>query len=353
MSDPTLTSAGRPSPLLELIKARLREFYREPGIVFWVFGFPLLMAVGLGVAFRSRPAEVPRVAVVTREPSAPLARALLSSERVRAELLAEPAARRALARAKVDVVVSLDGPAPTFLFDPGQEKSPLARLYVDDVLQAAAGRVDPLRPEEQIVSEPGARYVDYLIPGLIGMNLMGSSMWGIGYNLVVARKRRLLRRYAVTPMRRAHFLLSYFFSRLVFLTLEVSLLVAFGAALFGTRVQGSALSLAVVAVFGAASFAGISLIIGARLENTETANGWMNLVQLPMWVLSGIFFSYERFPEPLHRFIELLPLTALINALRGVYNDGSGVLDLGAPLLVLGAWGVAGFLVALRSFRWQ
>lgn len=341
------------SPQTELIKARLREFYREPGIVFWVFGFPLLMAMGLGLAFRSRTPELPIVGVVV-EGGAPadLQRALEASQRIRVVHLEKERSARALSHAEVDVVVTLSERPPEYRFDPMQEKSPVARLVVDDVLEEAAGRKDAFVATAVTTSEPGSRYIDFLIPGLLGLNLMGSSMWGIGYNLVLARKRRLLRRYAVTPMRRSHFLLSYFFARLLFLTLELSTLVAFGALVFGTRVYGSLPVLALVAVLGAGSFAGISLLIGARVENTETANGWMNLVQLPMWVLSGAFFSYERFPEFLHLPVELLPLTALINALRSVYS-GADLAALGFPCAVLLAWGAVGFWIAQRSFRWQ
>ncbi len=347
-------------PQRELIKARLREFYREPGIVFWVFGFPLLMAMGLGLAFRSRSPELPIVGVVmaggaSTEPSqtqATLRRALDESPRIRVVPLLEERSARALSHAEVDVVVTLGEGPPTYRFDPMQEKSPVARLVVDDVLEEASGRKDAFSAKLVTTSEPGSRYIDFLIPGLLGLNLMGSSMWGIGYNLVLVRKRRLLRRYAVTPMRRSHFLLSYFFARLLFLTLELSTLVAFGALVFGTRVYGNLLVLGLVSVLGAASFAGISLLIGARVENTETANGWMNLVQLPMWVLSGAFFSYERFPEFLHLPVELLPLTALINALRSVYS-GANLAALGFPSLVLLAWGAVGFWIAQRTFRWQ
>lgn len=340
------------SPQLELIKMRLREFWREPGIIFWVFAFPLLMAFGLGVAFRSKPPERPRVAVVADGKLAFTA-ALLASPRIAAELKDEASALRDLARAKTDVVVKLDEGGPTYVFDSTQEKGPGARLLVDDVLQRAAGRLDAVRTREVTASEPGSRYIDFLLPGLIGMNLMGSSMWGVGYNLVVARKRRLLRRFAVTPMRRPQFLMSYFYARSMFLLVELGLLVLFGRLAFGVTIRGSLFSLILMSFVGAASFAGISLLIGARVENTESANGWMNLVQLPMWVLSGAFFSYERFPDWMHLPIRALPLTALNDALRAIYNDGSSLTATWPQLAVMSAWGLVGFLIALRTFRWQ
>ncbi len=348
MSDQT------PSPLSELLKARLREFVREPGYVFWVFGFPLLMAIGLGLAFRSKAPEPPRVAV-TRDVAAETRATLAKTERLSVTELPRSEAERALARTKVDLVVDQLEPAMPVVFklDSTQDRGLLARAVTSEVLQAAAGRTDPLPISEQQVSEKGSRYVDFLVPGLIGLNLMGSSMWGIGFNLVLARKRKLLRRYAVTPMRRSHFLLSYFFSRSMFLVLELSVLIGFGRLAFGTEIQGSLPGLLVASVLGAAAFAAIGFLIGARLSSTEVAGGWMNFVQLPMWLLSGSFFSYERFPEWLQLPIKLLPLTAANDALRRVYNEAAGLSGITFELGVLLAWSVIGFGVAVKVFRWQ
>jgi ABC-type multidrug transport system permease subunit len=339
-------------PLAELVKARLREFLREPGYVFWVFGFPLLLAAGLGIAFRDRPPEAPRVAVVAEADPARTA-ALFADRALIAERLPRAEAERALARTKVDILVDPEPSGIVLRFDPAQERSRLARAVVKDTLERAAGRRDRLPMKESTVSEAGSRYVDFLLPGLIGLNLMGSSMWGIGFNLVLARKRRLLRRYAVTPMRHHHFLLAYFFSRAIFLALELGMLVGFGKLVFGTVIRGNPLDVLVLGAVGAASFAGISLVVGARLDNTEVANGWMNFVMLPMWILSGSFFSYERFPAWLRFPIRLLPLTAVNDALRAVYNDGASLLGVGFELAVLAAWGIVGFGVALKTFRWQ
>jgi ABC-2 type transport system permease protein len=343
-----------PNPLKELVKARIREFVREPGYVFWVFGFPLLMAIGLGLAFRSKAPEPPHIAV-TEAVSPETTLALTKSPRLHAQQLTRPEAERQLARTKVDLIV--DQPAPhgnlVFKLDSAQEKSLLARAVTEDVLQRAAGRQDRLEIDEHRVSEKGSRYVDFLLPGLIGMNLMGSSMWGIGFNLVLARKRKLLRRYAVTPMRRSHFLLSYFCSRSLFLVLELAVLIGFGRLVFGTQVQGSLPGLLIASTLGAAAFAAIGFLIGARLTSTEVAGGWMNFVQLPMWLLSGSFFSYERFPEWLQLPIRCLPLTAVNDALRRVFNEGGGLASIGFELVVLTVWSVLGFGIAIKVFRWQ
>ncbi len=344
----------RLSPLAELTKARLREFLREKGMLFWTFGFPLVMTIGLGLAFRNKPPDRPRVAVVATAGARPeLVRGLTHDEALQATLLRREEALRGLARSRFDILVELGPREPTYRFDPMQPSSRLARALTDDSLQRAAGRKDALTPTDAPQSAPGTRYVDFLIPGLLGMNVMSNSLWSIGYSLVLARKRKLLRRYAVTPMRRSHFLLSYFLARCVFLVAELGVLIGFSYLAFGVRIQGSYLAIALTAAIGAASFAGLGLIVGGRVENTETAQGWINFAQLPMWVLSGLFFSSETFPDALQPFIQALPLTAIIDALRLVFNEGATLAEIAGELGILAAWGVVGFAIAGRGFRWQ
>jgi ABC-type multidrug transport system permease subunit len=357
MSPSAPASSERYHPLLELTKARLREFFREPGMIFWVFGFPIVMAVGLGLAFRSQPPEKPAVAVLAPEGAASAAagsaRALLASAVLAAVSTTEEDALRGLARTRYSLVVDLRGGEPVYRYDAVSSSARLARALTDAELQRAAGRQDVLSPRDEPQTLPGTRYIDFLLPGLIGLNIMGSSVWGVGYSLVVARKRKLLRRFAVTAMRRSHYLLSYFFSRLVFLGLELGVLVAFGALAFGTVMQGSIVGLLLGALIGAAAFAGLGLLIGARVDNTEVATGWMNFIQLPMWVLSGAYFTNERFPEWMQPFIQALPLTALVDALRLTYNEGATLGRILPELGILAAWALVSFVVSVRTFRWQ
>ncbi|MCG8554867.1 MAG: ABC transporter permease [Proteobacteria bacterium] len=345
------------SPLLELTWTRLREFFREKGAVFWVFVFPLLMAVGLGLAFRDRAPDRPSIALVAQDSgdaTERLAQALMDSDKLETQRVDRATAERGLARARFDAAVIFQpGKEPLIRADPMQQKAPFATTIIENVLQGAAGRRDVIGVRNESVRRHGARYIDFLIPGLIGMNLMGSSMWAVGYSLVVARKRRLLRRYAVTPMSRVQFLLSYLLSRTVFLVVELAVLLAFADLVFDARLRGGIVAFAILSVLGASAFAAISLVIGARLDNTESANGWMNFVQLPMWVLSGVFFSYERFPEWLHLPIQVLPLTAIVDALRAVFNDGASLVAVAFPTCVLVAWTLLGVAVAQRTFRWQ
>jgi len=340
------------SALFELTLARFRGFFREPSAVFWAFGFPLLLSVALGVAFRNRPPEPVRVAV-EQAPGAERTLAELSgASDVRASVEDAAAARRDLRVGKVALVVR-PGEPRTYRYDETRPESRLARLLVDDRLERAEGRVDVARVADEHVTEPGARYIDFLIPGLIGVNLMSSGMWGIGYLIVEMRTKKLVKRMLATPMRRRDFLLSFILMRLLFVFVETPFLIGFGWIAFGVRVTGSLALLSAVAVLGALSFAGLGLLVASRAQNTQTVGGLMNLVMMPMFVCSGVFFSTANFPDALQPWIRALPLTALNDSLRAVIDEGAGVRAIAAPLLVLAAWGVAAFVAALRLFRWE
>jgi ABC-2 type transport system permease protein len=349
-------------PLLELTLARMREFWRQPEAVFWVFVFPVLLAFALGIAFRNTAPDKTQIAVEnTAADAGEIAAWISRTPELDPILLSPDEAAKALRTGKVALVVrsgnqeSGQNSTPVFdyRFDPTRPESRVARLAVDDALQRGAGRADVATARDQNFSEPGARYIDFLIPGLIGLNLMGSGMWGLGFAIVQARTQKLLKRLAATPMRRWHFLLSFMLSRLVFLVLEVAAILGFAYFVFNVKVYGSLLSVILIALLGSMSFAGIGLLVAARTRTIEGASGLMNLVMLPMWLLSGSFFSAARFPEFLQPFIKALPLTALNDALRAVMNDGAGIAAVAASLGILLAWGLISFIVALRIFRWQ
>jgi ABC-type multidrug transport system permease subunit len=341
-------------PLIELTLARIKEFLREKEAVFWVFVFPVLLALALGIAFRSSGPEKLPVAIESGAPDH-LIRALSENPELQVDVLDESGAARALRTGKVAVVVRAgSGDASyDFRFDPTRPESKTARLAVDDALQRALGRKDIVQVRDETVTEPGARYIDFLVPGLVGMNLMGSGLWGLGFVVVQARTRKLLKRLAATPMRRSHFLLSFMFSRLAFLVMEVLAVVGFAWLVFGVSVHGSIIDLAIVSLIGAMAFAGIGLLVAARPKTIEGVSGLMNLVMLPMWLLSGTFFSSERFPQFLQPFIKALPLTALNDSLRSVMNDGASLSASWPAIAIMALWGVVSFLLALRLFRWQ
>jgi ABC-2 type transport system permease protein len=339
-------------PLNELLLARVREFVREPEALFWVYGFPLLLAVGLGIAFRNQPAEKVYVDVQQSGTAATVAQVLRRSPGMVVETHSADECRNRLRLGKSSLVVMSDG-ATTFLFDPTRSESVLARQRVDDLLQRAAGRQDPIATRDEHLTEPGARYIDFLVPGLLGMNLMGSGMWGVGFVIVDMRVRKLLKRFVATPMKRADFLWSMMGSRLVFMIPELVVVLGAGALFFGIMIKGNIFAILALGLLGAVSFSGLGLLVASRAQRIETVSGLMNLVQLPMWLLSGIFFSADRFPAVLQPFIQSLPLTQLNNALRAVILEGASLQSQALGLAILAAWGGVSFVCALRWFRWS
>jgi ABC-2 type transport system permease protein len=347
---------GRWSAFTHLVTVRMKELKREPEVIFWVFGFPLLLALGLGIAFRNKPADVTSIAVV-RGPGTqditPLIERSPQKSSIRAEVLDKPQALKGFRLGKYDLVVESDGKGGfQYLYDPARPESVLSRAEVDDALQISAGRKNPLPTSAVISNEPGSRYIDFLIPGLIGMNLMNSGMWSIGFALVDMRQRKLLKRYVATPMRRSDFLLALAGGRLVLMVAEVGLLLGFGALVFHIRVMGSLLSILLLSAIGAVGFAGLGLLTASRAQKIESVSGLINLIMMPMWIFSGVFFSYERFPAAIHPFIKALPLTALNDALRATILEGAPLTTQAARLLVLLLWGGISFVLALRWFRW-
>jgi ABC-type multidrug transport system permease subunit len=353
---PTLVRNGRWSGFSHLLAARMTELWREPEVMFWVFVFPLLLALGLGIAFRDKPADVTPVTIVAgSEAENTLAMLEHSPEHslIHAQIAERSAALKGFRLGKYDLVIEPGRPGEFhYVYDPARPESVLSRDEVDDALQSAAGRKNPLTTAASVSSEPGSRYIDFLIPGLIGMNVMNAAMWGIGFALVDMRQRKLLKRFVGTPMRRSDFLTALASSRILLMFVEVALLLGFGVFFFHMRVIGGWLAILLVGTFGALAFSGIGLLSASRAQKIETASGLMNLIMMPMWIFSGVFFSYERFPAILQPFIKALPLTALNDALRATVLEGASLASQSGRLLVMAVWGVLSFLLALRVFRW-
>ena len=345
----------RSHPLLQLLLARAREFLREPDAIFWVYVFPLVLVVALGIAFRNRPVESLHVAVQDGGAAAAVVNALHTDERFKAVVASEDEARMLLRTGKVDVLVVASAGTPPrydYAYDPTRPESVLARNATDDFLQRRAGRRDVVETADSPVTEPGGRYIDFLIPGLIGMGLMGGGLWGVGFAIVDMRLRKLLKRYLATPMKRSHFLAAIILSRLLFTLPEVALLVLFSHLFFGVTCMGSYATVALLIVLGSLQFSGLGLLVATRAQTIETVMGLMNAVMMPMWIGSGIFFSIERFPAAVQPWLNILPLTPVIHAMRRVMLEGAGLLAIAPDLVIIVAWAVGSFVLALRFFRW-
>jgi ABC-type multidrug transport system permease subunit len=350
MSEPA--RGGAHHPLIELTLARLREFVREPEALFWSFIFPIVMSVAMAIAFPSRGSQPVRVGVPPGAASQSLRQTLADNPGVVVRDVAPDDELRQLREGDVQVIVR-PGHPPTYRFDPDREESHVARLVVDEILKRAGGRADPWQAREEAVAIPGSRYVDWLIPGIVALGIMSNSMWSIGFMTVQMRLRKLLKRLVASPMKKREFLLAQLLARLLFLGPEVAVPLVFGVLAFSMPVRGSVLAIVAVAFTGAVAFGSIGLLVGSRVRTIEAVSGLMNLSMVPMWVLSGVFFSSSNFPEVVQPLIRALPLTALVDAMRAVVLEGATLGGISVELATLAAWAIVTFSIGLRIFRWR
>lgn len=335
--------------LVQLTAARIRLFFREPEAIFWIFVFPILLAFGLGIAFRNQPSEIPKIGVVGTK----LAKALAADKTLSVATMDRAAGDLALKTGRIQLLVVSTPNGIVYRYDDTNPDARTARMIADRAVQRSGGRVDPVKTVNSLVREPGSRYIDFVVPGLLGMNLMGSAIWGVGLAIVDFRQKKLLKRLVASPMRRWQYLASFVLSRLLMLPFEVVAFLAFAVLVFGVPLRGSLWQLAILCIIASLCFNSLGLLTACRAKTIEAASGLMNLVMLPMWILSGIFFSADRFPDTVQPFIRALPLTAVIDALRANMLQGSEFADLHWQLAVMAAWFVLPFFIALRLFRWR
>jgi len=337
------------SSLYQLTSTRFRLFLREPEAIFWVFIFPILLAVGLGIAFRNRPADVLPVGATTAQ----LTQALAGDKGLSATTMDESEGTHALAVGTINLLAIQRPDGVVYKYDSTNPDARAARLLAERAIQSAAGRRDAVASQDEFVHETGARYIDFVVPGLLGMNLMGSAIWGMGFAIVEARQKKLLKRMVASPMPRWQYMASFILSRLVMLVIEVIVFVGFARLAFGVPIRGSLLDLGIICLITSLAFASLGLLIASRAKTMEAASGLMNLVMLPMWILSGVFFSATRFPSVIQPLVRALPLTAAIDALRSNMLQGIGLNHLTMPIAILLAWLVVPFAVTMKIFRWR
>ncbi len=335
--------------LFQLTSIRFRLLFREPEAVFWIFIFPILLAAGLGIAFRNRPPDVLPVAATTAQ----LTSALAVDKGLNAATMDVQAGAHALSTGTILLLAVPEAGGVSYHYDDTNPDARSARLLADRAIQAAAGQRDAVHADNQLIHETGSRYIDFVVPGLLGLNLMGSAIWGLGFSIVEARQKKLLKRFVASPMPRWQYLASFLLSRLVMLIIEVVAFLGFARVAFGVPFRGSLWQLALLCVLTSMAFSSLGLLISSRARTMEAASGLMNLVMLPMWILSGVFFSASRFPAIIQPFVRALPLTAANEAFRANMLQGVGLDHLVLPVVTLLAWLVVPFVVALRIFRWR
>ncbi len=367
-----------------LTAAQFREIIREPGVLFWGILFPILMSLGLGLAFTKKKTEIVRkVAVISTEVTTPAdSMALFSFLDISCEknitgkeddykwkyiikdeklgnsvfLFYESAWDDAmvwLKRGTVNCIISEEGKIPVFHFDPMNTDAELTYLKLSSII-GKGKMIDPVSIAEiRPLTITGTRYIDFLVPGLITMGVMMSSMWGISYGIIEKRSKKLLRRLVATPMKKSHFLISLITVRITMNFIEAVALLVFALIAFNMTIQGSISALILMFLAGNIAFAGIAVFVSSHTSNTEVGNGLINFVVMPMMVLSGIFFSYHNFPDWSIPVIQKLPLTMLTDGIRSIFNEGAGYPEVAIPLLVLTATGTLFFGAGLKIFKWH
>jgi len=337
------------SSLYQLTMTRFRLISREPEAIFWIFIFPILLAVGLGIAFRNRPADVLQVGATTTQ----LTQALFADKGLTAATMNEAEGAHALATGNILLLAIQTPDGVAYKYDDTNPDARNARLLADRAIQTAAGRRDAVHAQNQLVHETGSRYIDFVVPGLLGMNLMGSAMWGLGFSIVEARQKKLLKRLVASPMPRWQYLTSFLLSRLAMLVIEVLAFLGFAKLVFGVPFRGSLWELGLLCVLTSLAFSALGLLVSSRAKTMEAVSGLMNLVMLPMWILSGVFFSASRFPTVIQPIVRALPLTAAIDAMRSNMLQGVPLSHMMAPVSILLVWLLVPFAVSLRIFRWR
>src|SRR5579863_8318003 len=337
------------SSLYQLTVTRLKLTLREPEAIFWIFVFPILLAIGLGIAFRNRPADVLPVGATTEQ----LTQALAADSGLKATQMDEGEGVHALAVGTIVLLAEQSANGVVYRYDNTNPDARTARMIADRAIEVGAGRKDVLTATNELVHEKGSRYIDFVVPGLLGMNLMGSAMWGLGFAIVDARQKKLLKRMVASPMPRWQYLAGYLLSRIGMLAIEVGIILGFAWLVFGVPFRGSLWVLALVCMLTSLMFSALGLLVATRATTMEAVSGLMNIVMMPMWIFSGVFFSSSKFPAFMQPLVKALPLTAAIDMIRGNMLQGMELGQMLAPMGVLMTWLIVAFSVSLKIFRWR
>lgn len=361
----------------QLTRAHLMEIVREPGVLFWGIVFPIFMSLGLGIAFMQKQDTTRKVAMIAGDQKM-LADSVLKSyatidTKSRSDSVAYTLvlkndqlgsttylfyrmswnmAEVALKQGKINFIIDEEKGKTVFRFDPLNPDAQLVYLKLEPVFgggkSVAVENTESIRP----LTVTGTRYIDFLIPGLLAMGIMMSTMWGLSYGIIEKRSKKLLRRMVATSMNKSYFLISFMLVRMLMNFVEAVLLIIFASLAFHITIQGSIPALLAIFVAGNIGFAGLAFFISCRTAKTEIGNGLINVIVMPMMLLSGVFFSYHNFPDALIPFLQKLPLTLVADGMRSIFIEGAGMLQIAFPVAILTIGGSIFFLLGLKFFRW-
>ena len=363
--------------LIQLILIHYREFIREPGILFWSIIFPVLMAWVLGIAFSKQNELVQQVALVedSVQLNADMSQFLNDAiytenpekdepgyyeKTIHNEKLGKTSYKflmtdwdgglLLLKRGQVNLILRVYPDSVEYYFDPLNPQAKMVYIMLSSAINNEqliyeTASINPL-------TQKGNRYIDFLIPGLMAMGVMNSLLWGISYALIDMRSKKLMRRMVATPMKRSEFLISIFVARLSITIIEALILLSFAFAYFHISIQGSLPALILIFLAGNIAFSGIAILISCRTANSRIGTGLINVITLPMTVLSGVFFSYHNFPDKVIPIIQKLPLTMMADSIRSVFIEGAGIAQVSLNAGILTTLGIICFAIGLRVYKW-
>jgi ABC-type multidrug transport system permease subunit len=368
-----------------LITALFREIIREPGVLFWGILFPILMSLGLGLAFTKKTDVTRKVAIINNKEQSVSAlrdtvvlnflqnkceknlntekdewkwRYVLKDDKLGNSIflfygMDWDEAVKLLKRGTINVLLLEINDSLGYHFDPMNPDAELTYLKLSNIIDKGQNRIMTNTAEIRPLTVNGTRYIDFLVPGLISMGVMMSSLWGISYGIIEKRSKKLLRRLVATPMKKSHFLIALITVRITMNFIESMVLLLFSLFAFRMTIQGDISALLMVFLAGNIAFAGIAVFVSSNTSNTEVGNGLINFVVFPMMVLSGIFFSYQNFPEWSLGVIRNLPLSLLTDGIRSIFNEGAGYHEVALKIVILTTSGVLFFLAGLKIFKWH
>ncbi|MCX6231931.1 MAG: ABC transporter permease [Bacteroidetes bacterium] len=368
--------------LLMLIGANFRELMREPAVLFWGIIFPILMSIGLGAAFSAKQDVIRKVGIINSNnslsnDSSTIKKFLLLyttkeyhanenityySYKIKNEKLGNSIflfqetnwkdAIVALKRGRINVVMEEKNNGILYSFDPSNPDAQLTYIKLTKFFPAQSYISEENTDNIKLLTLEGTRYIDFLIPGLLAMGVMMSSMWGISYTIIERRSKKLLRRLVSTPMKKSYFLISIITVRFAMNFIEAALLFLFAHIAFGIHIQGNIPALITVFLAGNIAFSGLAVFISSNTSKTEIGNALINVVVMPMMILSGIFFSYHNFPDWFIPIIQKFPLTIMADDIRSIFIEGAGFAEIFIHSLLLSITGILFFITGVKFFKW-
>jgi ABC-2 type transport system permease protein len=344
-------------------RSEWRLYARDRAAMFWSFLFPLLMLFGFGVIFRSGGPSVVKLVRIAPSQESPRDQAFLRAleeSHLKVETLdaAEAEKRWALGRTTAQLESVGAGyrlRLNSYLIAQGQ----VAVQAANQAFLVAQARLNGSPEPERIpvvVESPGhahaSNYAAFLVPGLVGLNLLSMGLFAVGMVTVAYREKGKFRRLAVTPLPKWVFLLAQILQRVTVVVLQTAVLLIAARLGFQISNQGSYALFAVLVVLGTGTFLALGFALSSFASTVETYGAISNLVFLPLMLLSGVYFSLDNAPLWMQRVVFILPLSPFLRMLRAVFNDGGTLSGQGTGLAIVGAWALLSFMVALKRFRW-